>query len=151
MGVLNLCHVHCPPSVYQTSSTGSQMLMLLHYSLLELFAIFITVGTDSVYSAPQVMSEIESKCRFPASYLVDESLLLDILKGTPTWRKNRRIRFDHLRTICIRSWPPHDAAEEPIQPYNIQRVEVLRADLFHLGSSATEKFANYFTDFRLGD
>ncbi|KAI3367690.1 hypothetical protein L3Q82_026525 [Scortum barcoo] len=40
---------------------------------------------------------------------------------------------------------------QPRQPHNIQRLEVLRADLIHPRRLATEELANYLSDFGLGD
>uniref|UniRef100_A0A3B4AQY4 Uncharacterized protein n=1 Tax=Periophthalmus magnuspinnatus TaxID=409849 RepID=A0A3B4AQY4_9GOBI len=37
------------------------------------------------------------------------------------------------------------------KPYNIQRLEVLRTDLFHPWSLATEELANHLSDFSQGD
>ncbi|KAI3356940.1 hypothetical protein L3Q82_003579 [Scortum barcoo] len=49
--------------------------------------------------------------------------------------------------------PPCNVAEacQPRQPHNIQRLEVLRADLIHPRRLATEELANYLSDFGLGD
>ncbi|KAI3377603.1 hypothetical protein L3Q82_008436, partial [Scortum barcoo] len=40
---------------------------------------------------------------------------------------------------------------QPRQPHNIQRLEVLRADLIHPQRLATEELTNYLSDFGLGD
>ncbi|KAI3376688.1 hypothetical protein L3Q82_017119 [Scortum barcoo] len=40
---------------------------------------------------------------------------------------------------------------QPRQPHNIQRLEVLRADLIHPRRLATEELANYLSDFGSGD
>ncbi|KAI3361918.1 hypothetical protein L3Q82_012189, partial [Scortum barcoo] len=40
---------------------------------------------------------------------------------------------------------------QPRQPHNIQRLEVLRADLIHPRRLATKELANYLSDFGLGD
>ncbi|KAI3356041.1 hypothetical protein L3Q82_017312 [Scortum barcoo] len=40
---------------------------------------------------------------------------------------------------------------QPRQPHNIQRFEVLRADLIHPRRLATEELTNYLSDFGLGD
>ncbi|KAI3371947.1 hypothetical protein L3Q82_006818 [Scortum barcoo] len=40
---------------------------------------------------------------------------------------------------------------QPRQPHNIQRLEVLRADLIHPRRLATEELTNYLSDFGLGD
>ncbi|KAI3366681.1 hypothetical protein L3Q82_009355, partial [Scortum barcoo] len=49
--------------------------------------------------------------------------------------------------------PPCNVAEvcQPRQPHNIQRLEVLRADLIHPRRLATEELANYLSDFGSGD
>ncbi len=49
--------------------------------------------------------------------------------------------------------PPRDVAEtcQPRQPHNIQRLEVLRADLIHSRCLATEEFLDYLGDFSPGD
>ncbi|KAI9999763.1 hypothetical protein NQD34_011606 [Periophthalmus magnuspinnatus] len=49
--------------------------------------------------------------------------------------------------------PPRDVAEtcQPRQTHNIQRLEVLRTDLIHPRSLATEELANHLSDFSQGD
>ncbi|KAI3370335.1 hypothetical protein L3Q82_025110, partial [Scortum barcoo] len=49
------------------------------------------------------------------------------------------------------STPKMSDACQPRQPHNIQRFEVLRADLIHPRRLATEELANYLSDFGLGD
>ncbi|KAI3373924.1 hypothetical protein L3Q82_022493, partial [Scortum barcoo] len=44
-----------------------------------------------------------------------------------------------------------EKACQPRQPHNIQRLEVLRADLIHPRRLATEELANYLSDFGSGD
>ncbi|KAI3366308.1 hypothetical protein L3Q82_000424 [Scortum barcoo] len=63
---------------------------------------------------------------------------------------------DHHPSLPLQRYcpqPPCNVAEacQPRQPHNIQRLEVLRADLIHPRRLATKELTNYLSDFGLGD
>ncbi|KAI3361272.1 hypothetical protein L3Q82_013455 [Scortum barcoo] len=59
---------------------------------------------------------------------------------------------DLLLATLVMPWGVYlEKACQPRQPHNIQRLEVLRADLIHPGALPLQELANYLSDFGLGD